>query len=105
MKTIKEYIEFWIENGYERLWQEDTKFEYDWTTDCVTLPKDEYRYDYIIPYITRIDFIEAIARWLELELQDTFDLEAIENNICTTQAIAIRDNKLEEFITNLLWQD
>jgi hypothetical protein len=61
-------------------------------------------YKNITDVITSKPFIEAIARGVletDFEWKKELLLEVI-NIITTKQAIAIRDNKLEEFINNLL---
>jgi hypothetical protein len=59
--------------------------------------------------IMRPEFIEAIARgkseamWMLAKWLHTKD--SIVEYITIKQAIAIRDNKLPEYITNLLWKN
>lgn len=102
MKTIKDYIQFWIENWYCKKSVTNT-----------------------IELITSRPFIEAIGKWLWKKIKkeqlkkgdtifntyDKFELihRKMENmkrgmirEITTRQAIAIRDWELETFITNLL---
>ena len=110
---IKKYIEFAIENGYDAF---IIKASYNrsgymsrWEFEEFS-PTDESFYT---PIITSKPFIEAITRGViknNVELnnyyyynEDWCYLNLWEEDIITIkQSIAIRDNKLEEFITNLL---
>lgn len=109
MKQIEEFIQFAIENGYEKL----TPYRISRLT---TYPKGKA----FIYIITSKPFIEAIDKGLqdlkykkaELEWYSICRTACVEINRAATmnrideltknQAIAIRDNKLEEFITNIL---
>ena len=117
METIKKYIEFGIDNGYK-------EYDIEWYEMTEILKWPEY-YKIII---TSKEFIESIARWIyknkelfvnywrdEPFIKDPKDYEELlkeedfENiykhslmtNITINQAIAIRDNQLEQYITNL----
>ncbi len=113
MKEIERYIEFAIENWYRRdlLNPEIRLFTYTCSLllDCRLKWNIELN---LIQEITSKEFIEAIARGL-IDFQskgmfgDTYNLDFDDRvrYITFEQAIAIRDNKLEDFITNLLWTD
>jgi len=94
MKIIEQYITFWINNWSKKakIYHEQEKSK----TGLLNLPL------MFIFVITSKDFIEAIAKWLS----DDNEIRSLEvDRITTKQAIAIRDNKLEEFIINLnLWE-
>lgn len=133
-KIIEKYIQFAIENWYNWFWKFDISNDNDWLpSDWIwitfySLDVDYFGYErieaeYILEQlITSKDFIEAIAKWIKKEVEEThwnsllewcvsmvyrwvrcieWD-DALIYDITTQQAIAIRDNKLEEFITNLL---
>lgn len=110
---IEKYIQFAIDNGF--IWLENFKIIENLRIDNVNIIKwlfisyvDKKEW-FILESIERIlsskPFIEAIARgisekkkmWYESNYNDT-----IINIITTQQAIAIRENKLDEFIINLL---
>jgi len=123
---IKEYIQFAIDNGYPLQrnfeledWYGFTNSEY-W--DSFNVPSiliiytenDEVTWYPINDIITSKSFIEAIARWLSKKLLEEIiiwryrlvmcnaELEDLIETLTTEQAIAIRDNKLEDFIKNLI---
>lgn len=138
MKTIKEYIQFAINNGYPiySLWKEIEKVYKNnmWflSVRIVRLYWNmEVRFSIsLYELITSKPFIESIARWLyenwiqinstwlsidtiiETSIWESFYkkdwtkyISRLENRITTEQAIAIRDWKLEEFITKLwIWK-
>jgi len=106
MKTIKDYIQFAIDNGYKlTVWKEIRV----WLTT-----------EQVLKTITSLKFIEAIARgiWKDLKVYTdeqthviyrrdkkdrTFiEISTLEDMITHQQSFAIRDNKLQEFINNLL---
>lgn len=65
----------------------------------------------IINLITSKTFIEAIARWIDqirihkiFNGHDTYWWD-MQDKIVFKQAIAIRDNTLDNFITEILWQN
>lgn len=111
MKQIEKYVKFGIEN-----WLKDyKKCKVNWNSVCF----DGMQHYNIIECITDKSFIKAIARWLEEEhywntnllceyrfwMKDNWEdcyIWEIIAWLTYRQAIAIRDNKLEEFITNLL---
>ena len=101
----EKYIQFAIDNGYELI-----NTSYSWLkVECNRikyLNKDEidYWYDNLIEVITSEPFIEAIARGVSKKVKYETALEWHIENLTIKQAIAIRDNKLEEFIINLLWE-
>ena len=117
---IKEYIQFAIDNGYPMVNNFNIE-DWDCYTDC-ELP--EYSLAviwYIISFweyektcypltdiITSKEFIEAVAigkskiEWMMR--MGLYTKSEIMEYITIKQARAIRDNKLEEFITNLLWK-
>lgn len=115
METIQRYIEFAIENEYT-----------DWISDKFDVENNTIQwYEYpvwvvsetnLIETITSKEFIEAVARGIENKSEKegclintkirwigcVDDSYEIVEKITHMQAIAIRDNKLEEFINNLL---
>ena len=126
MKQIERWIQFAIDNGYESLWDtfeiqsldDVTEDWYDiefWTED-LNFDGDIRRLEKtinLIQFIKSKPFIEAIARGViknNISLntyyyynEDWSYLNLCEESIITIhQAIAIRDEKLEEFIEGLL---
>jgi hypothetical protein len=118
MKKIEQYIQFAIDNGLFKRpkwynWYYENKFhltnywEVAFRNTIIVIKsklnkRDEYIYEEynLIALITSGIFIEAIARGVTKEW-----LLNAEYDITTQQAIAIRDNKLPEFITNLwIWK-
>jgi len=119
-EIIKQYINFAIENWYNLLdWR---RYKLNEIKDNFIIFYDEKKFENIkyclINCITSENFIEAVVRWLIKE--DNIDI-FINSEFCKNakftwnyenlseitiltihQAIAIRDNKLEEFIINLL---
>ena len=131
MNNIKEYIELAIENGFEEadyiwwiswnnLWHADHDYS-EIYGEFVEGGSEDYKSGFtsIIDIITTKKFIEAIARGLVIHYGEYKDrlttnkdktelimksyIETEFEVITIKQAIAIRDNKLEEFIKNLLW--
>ena len=132
---IKEYIQFAIDNGYyagvtftKLKIEKNVKFVYEEADEdrdmCESYSECEWLYilnfiadvwtgyKNITDIITSKPFIEAIARGIiektkQIQGEWSFlDLNKIIDEITTEQAIAIRDNKLEEFITNLwIWNN
>ena len=109
-KTIKKYLEFAINNWYIEI-VDKIKI-----TECKTYSgSDNIKYIWLyvhyiwliawtkirIPIsdiITSREFLEAIVRWLNKDNIAPYWID----EITIKQAMSIRDNKLEEFITNLL---
>jgi len=86
MNTIKQLVKYWDINDNDKT--------------------DKYTLHWLIQ--TK-EFIEAVARWLinfqsKWQLGDTYNLDFNDRirYITFEQAIAIRENKLWDFITNLL---
>ena len=111
MNEIERYIQFAIDNGYreEDFWkeQENCLWKFDYLEIDIQLYHIDRFWDEhitiqqnIIACITSKPFIEAVARGINKE---EFRIEVLIEQITTEQAIAIRDNKLDTFITNLLW--
>ena len=129
---IKEYIQFAIDNNLNYDWYFAYRTDWVPLDISIPLNqvkefKDRewwwvyIRYDNLIELITSLDFIEAIARgyvennnptnyweveWIGKYKSEHWGLntyDEIFEQITILQAIAIRDEKLEEFITNLLW--
>ena len=111
---IEKYIQFAIDNGFDVkeycITSNNVKnWAKKWFEATATVSDVEM--------ITSLKFIEAIARGLVKDNTNISDLLwkyfKIQHYGCTElnfidrltekQAIAIRDNKLEEFITKLLW--
>jgi len=99
MKEIERYIQFAIDNGYDN---KSTLYKNFWLKEWFNnIPNWDFSsyYDWLLYpnyytfIITSKPFIEAVARGL---LEKEYWKDSI--------SIAIRDNKLEEFITNLLWE-
>ena len=110
MKTIKDYLIFWIKN-----WCDDCALEYidevywswwDYQVNYIEDVKEWHNALYSI--ICKKSFIEAVAKGLCMEDKIEFSeysKEELIDDITKDQAIAIRDNKLEEFINNLwIWK-
>lgn len=113
-EIIKEYIQFAINNWYKL--DRNIFFEID-VKKSVINKSIIYYYDIIfygrnfdckivdkkwinfIELITSKQFIEAIAKWRN----QTYWLNVEIDYITTHQAIAIRDNDLNNFIIKLLW--
>ena len=124
MRMIEKYIQFAIDNWYKFWHSKDFILKwidfYDFKTQESYNKKSEHWaiYSKMLKYelelssffttcyyplndlITSKEFIEAIARWYKKK--DTA-LSFVEDEITIQQAFAIRDNKLENFITNILW--
>lgn len=114
METIKKYIQFAIDNWYK--WNKKTlvKELRMHITDWLIFKTKDLNTLWIWNIITSKEFIEAVAKWLmDDEIIVVFmwgkwinympiEIEHLIDDITTYQAIAIRDNKLEEFINNLL---
>lgn len=112
MKEIKDYIQFAIDNGYEVNWD----IFMDWVCYYKKFENKLSVWNSLYETIISREFIEAIAKgilkrarkidcpfmiwWGNYE--NCYNLSEIEE-ITIMQAIAIRDNKLKDFITNLLW--
>lgn len=120
MKTeiIEKYIQFAIDNGYKLWWIEEIDRDF-----LNSLKENDLMYTFVI---TSKEFIEAVARgaikrkplWWEYTIfYSKIDIEryplcdwvnnkevmkSIIDDITYYQAIAIRDNKLEDFINNIL---
>ena len=119
MKEIKEYLEVAIDNGFKipkdfeivkntfnKEWIYIKIYDKAWQTE---------RFYSLQELITSKEFIEAIARGIiekviKIEcpfiiwgwnMESSCNLSEIEE-LTIMQAIAIRDNKLEEFINNIL---
>ena len=121
MKTIKDYISFAIDNevSIEEMNKElkIVRFDFHLYNDVVVFDKNDFhKFIDITRFITSKPFIEAIARginkikdkkflitWAHI-LNDT-DENRLLDIITFDQAIAIRDNKLEEYINNILPND
>lgn len=120
MKTIERYIQFAIDNWYEKTlgygFELSSKNEHNIS---VYLNSNWIRESYnIVQLITSKPYIEAIAKglvkkynWQTIdwmfwywawEFDDSLNIELEVDEITTNQAIAIRNNTLEEFIENLL---
>lgn len=119
---IEKYIQFahinWFMNNqsYSTYWCEVWKWDFSisyWYNKWNTFI--ETKYFHFIELITSKEFIEAIARWyiktkihsskaLEENINNTINifLQKYSDKITKEQAIAIRDNKLEEFIKTIL---
>jgi len=123
MSRIEDYIQFAIDNGLVYAYDEWYIDIDEWWIEWEEYEINFYSYDIskwwnkrlegswnLIKLITSKPFIEAIARWLierdnssktEKEIMNKWVNLLIED-ITLTQAIAIRENELEDFITNLL---
>jgi len=149
MKTIQNYIQFAIDNGYEfpisnniKIFKDTTWVDWLWE---YTIKWFIIRYDFIpskttnlfkwnvsvfkslTDIITSKEFIEAIAKWMEKEMEkfrnslkegELFALVSVKmfwvkwnwfeykenfvDWVTTEQAIAIRDWELSKFINNIL---
>jgi len=125
MNIINKYITFWIENWYKPKWlisyHKDDILKYVSIIDWINL---EWSLDLWINYnnnvnwlfiydvyfnemyslekeITSKEFIEAIARWIYSKLWYSKWVDIITSK----QAIAIRDDRLWEYIINLwIWK-
>lgn len=103
MKTIEKYIQLAIDNGYDfkckvEIWEDWFKYYSNCTSREVWVTIG------IIKLITSKPFISAIARGINRKSNKAiYDTNLY--RITIEQAIHIRDNKLEEFINNLLWDD
>jgi hypothetical protein len=119
METIERYIQFAIDNGYNTIhevtwivyntpYSEKVRFLY-W--------REHYNEEHLLELITSKDYIEAIARGIEkttisyrsasrvlldYETHAEMPQDVFIDLITWRQAIAIRDNELETFITNIL---
>lgn len=113
MKTIKDYIQFAIDNGY-RNWRCEEWGRFELSTNrfndiCISIPGWNTRVN-IETIITSKYFIEKIARGLLDEAKiNAFGSETtyseLSDMLCALQAIAIRDWKLEEFIEKLFLKE
>ena len=99
MKTIEDYIQFWIDNWFKRYWAYDIeitsfrdedyiKYKLKWADGTNPL---EFEID-VLRFITSKDYLQSIERWTNLDYE----------TILIEQALAIANDTLEEFITNLL---
>lgn len=92
---IEKYIQFATNNGYKHKGELENIQRYEKCSSEILTYK-----------FIKKEFIEAIARGIHKEEKDDdweiIPLSFTELDITIQQAIAIRDNKLEEFITNLL---
>ena len=132
MKTIEQYIQFAINNGYDSLIVEKESFGFFVEDKDYIIVENIIEWEFlfeipILKIITSKPFIEAIARgiikiecdndwydwtdilidygnWRKSLYNFNRDYEEISvlNDVTKYQSYAIRDNKLEEFITNLL---
>jgi len=116
-KLIKQYLKFWIENWYKLKWKlhsithhfSEVNIIYDEVDITI---QEQYKFNLtcdkynLIALITSKEFIEAIARWINKRLHYKITYTSWQLDVITTkQAIAIRDDKLEEFIINLwIWK-
>ena len=130
MKNIEKYIQFAIDNWllnnrtdafstyWCKIWEWDftISFGKKWVQEFI-----EIKSFHFTELITSKEFLEAVARgllktkkwnyvyfknWFEILIEDKKDkwIEILSNRITKEQAIAIRDNTLDDFITNLLWK-
>jgi hypothetical protein len=112
-ELIERYLQFAIEHWYDL--HKDTESWFFWIG--IDLFEFDYHYTEAIPIkdiITSWPFIEAIARgilfnkqdWNSFNKKDFLSSWISDENIIKTithnQAIVIRDNKLDEFIQDLL---
>lgn len=128
MNQIERYTQFAIDNWYSRL-EQSPEYEVDWYWDVIHMEEVDSKYwvskyDSYLPYITSKPFLEAIARgvWNKTPYKDRKehyknsykqykvicnvwreDIFWALNVITQLQAIAIRENELDTFITTLLW--
>lgn len=119
-ELIERYLQFWIENWLDiHKWVSEREDFNLWTKDFFLI---FYKYSIgliskhdnsiifninIIDIITSWPFIEAITKGYYDKLWGQAETEmenkrTIKDNITRLQAIAIRDNKLDEFIQDLL---
>jgi len=115
---LEKYIQFAIDNWFSKL-NDDFKIKTDIQTqeknDNDEVYLDETLHWTFIFYwccdvwcdiisleniITSKDFIEAVAKWTFCK-EDCLQKDLL-NELTTSQALAIRDSQLEEFIENLL---
>ena len=119
MKEIEKYIHFAIDNGYNDKWfwgniKIECIWNYQWSLKCI---KEEGIFQWICievsswkenkiyslyETITSKPFIEAVANWIQKKQTKYKWMLDLMDEICLNQAIAIRDNKLKEFINNLI---
>jgi len=126
-KKLEKYIQFAIDNNLIVSWEKITRFDfttkhhglfmfYKYPNETI----DDFFDFNLIELITSKEFIEAVARGVakkNLEIRTKYEndwviykwpslvlWEDLIDYITSGQAIAIRDNKLEEFIINLLWE-
>lgn len=112
--NITKYIQFAIYNDYKFPNQINQLFHIENNWKDINIEDVDWFILYsenIIEIITSKPFIEAIARGIiEISRQIQWEWSFLDLNknieeITLNQAIAIRDDKLEEFITNLwIWQ-
>ena len=123
---IKEYIQFAIDNGFEERYLWKTQEDWFWKLDYLEIDIQLYHIDRfwdefidstqnIIAAFTSKPFIKAVVKWYALILVDEHilsewwatdvnQLDKLMEEITHKQAEAIREEELEEFITNLFKQ-
>lgn len=124
-EIIEKYIQFAIDNWYkfnvEYNYNRIVRFEYrEAQRDVVFTTNTYFSIFWHIELITSKEFIEAVARWLDkVDINSlhwwkiyitrlrwffiwNYDSPNLVDTITHKQAIAIRDEKLEEFINNLI---
>ncbi len=103
MKGIEQYIEFAIKNGYGWI----NKYHFNGADIEEIHMNDDWRpWNISTTYIiTSKEYLESVARGITdrmiLGWEKTYTSEFLDL-LTHTQAIAIRDNKLPEYINNLL---
>lgn len=108
-EIIEKYIQFAIDNWFKDLdWYKFLWLKYEIDHILWEFETNNWNYttqllwDNIIEIIMSKEFIEAVARWLKDNWIQKEELSVIIDWLTITQAIAIREWKLEEFINNLL---
>ena len=108
-EIIEKYIQFGIDNWYKPYSFADYQWYESWSDKLIYIDKDDFDeyWDNLIQTITSKEFIEAIARWLyiwdksvRVKIDSVFN--KLIDDITFEQALAIRDNKLEEFILSII---
>ena len=112
MNQLERYIQFAIDNGYRRFKYEDTKDSFwieniskDFKTVWLESENSMEQYVNITELITSKDFIESVSIWCEKLWTLQWSRRTNVDYITIKQAIAIRDNTLDTFITALLWTE
>ena len=126
MKEVVRLIQFAIENKLARWGIQVTSAEPYWTENynwfILTWEPWWVYHRNTIELIMQKDFIEALAKglmkksdknwWFYIQFPcgtctytNWWDLQEIINDITYYQAIAIRDNTLDTYITKLLWKN